>query len=45
MTGYYGGGKIKLIISHDVTHTLTALEKGIYGNIVMILQKNTEKAL
>ena len=35
----------KLGISHDVTHTLMALEKGIYGDVVMILQKSNEKAL
>jgi hypothetical protein len=29
----------KLGVSHDVTHTLAALEEGIYGNVVMILQK------
>jgi hypothetical protein len=29
----------KLGVSHDITHTLSALEGGIYGNVVMILQK------
>jgi hypothetical protein len=29
----------KLGVSHDVTHTLSAMEKGIYGDVAMILQK------
>ncbi len=29
----------KLGVSHDVIHTLMAMENGIYGDVVMILQK------
>ena len=32
----------KLGISHDVTHTLSAMEKGIYGDVAMILQKQRD---